>query len=232
MFSRDSVPHSNCKTHVNYDRIRSRLYGKNIVVCQWIMQAIRTVMLITAFIFAMATGHAQTGFFQRLADSAATLTQQKVVYYPRYVVIDYPNGDVAPDRGVCTDVIIRSYRKMGIDLQKEVHEDMRHNFSAYPKNWGLTATNRSIDHRRVPNLMKFFERRQAKLPVTRNAADYQPGDVVCWSLGRGLTHIGLVVNKRSPDGKRHLIVHNIGAGQVLEDCLFSYTIIGHYRYGK
>ncbi len=196
------------------------------------MQAIKTTLIITAFIFAVGISHAQTGFFGRLADSAATLTQQKVIYDPRYVVIDYPNGDVAPDRGVCTDVIIRAYRKMGIDLQKEVHEDMRSHFSAYPKNWGLKTTNRNIDHRRVPNLMKFFERQRSKLPVTGNASDYKPGDIVCWSLDKGLTHIGLVVNKRSPDGKRYLIVHNIGAGQVLEDCLFSYTIIGHYRYGK
>jgi len=196
------------------------------------MQMIKTTLTIITFILSFGTSPAQTGFFQRLGDSAATLTQQKVVYDPQYVTIDYPNGDVAQDRGVCTDVIIRAYRKMGIDLQKEVHEDMRSNFSVYPKNWGLKTTNRNIDHRRVPNLMKFFERRQAKLPVTNNAADYTPGDIVCWNLGRGLTHIGLVANKRSPDGKRYLIVHNIGAGQVLEDCLFSYTIIGHYRYGR
>lgn len=191
----------------------------------------KTIQLLTVLLFAISTSYAQNGFFGRLADSAATLTLQKVTYDPQYVTIAYPNGDVPANRGVCTDVVIRAYRKLGIDLQKEVHEDMRNNFSVYPNNWGLKTTNRNIDHRRVPNLMKYFERQKSKLPVTNNATDYKPGDIVCWSLGRGLTHIGLVVNKKSKDGRRYLIIHNIGAGQVLEDCLFSYTIIGHYRYG-
>src|SRR5690606_26371085 len=104
-----------------------------------------------------------------------------------------------------------------IDLQKEVHDDMKSNFSVYPKIWGLKSTDRNIDHRRVPNLMKYFERNNSKLPISNNAEDYKPGDIVCWSLGGGITHIGIVVNKKSEDQKRNLIVHNIGAGQVLED---------------
>ncbi|MBX3239818.1 MAG: DUF1287 domain-containing protein [Chitinophagaceae bacterium] len=189
------------------------------------------VILVSIFvIFFFRLPRAQTHFFNRLADSALTLTNQRVVYDPRYFVIGYPNGDVPADRGVCTDVVIRAYRKMGIDLQKMVHEDMRGNFSKYPQNWSLKTADRNIDHRRVPNLMKFFERRKAGLPVTGNGSDYKPGDIVCWSLHGGLTHIGLVVNKRSAEGNRYLIVHNIGAGQVLEDCLFRYKIIGHYRY--
>lgn len=173
---------------------------------------------------------AQTDFFERLADSALVLTYQEVRYDPAYYAIDYPNGDVPADRGVCTDVVIRAYRKLGIDLQKEVHEDMRDHFAEYPKNWGLTRTDRNIDHRRVPNLMTYFSRQGSAQDISRSAAAYQPGDIVCWDLGRGLTHIGIVSHRWSADNKRPLIVHNIGSGQVLEDCLFSFTIIGHYRF--
>lgn len=182
------------------------------------------VLLICNFV------HAQSDFFSRLADSTYTLTKQKVSYDPAYFTIKYPNGDVPSNKGVCTDVVIRAYRKMGIDLQRKVHEDMSKNFSLYPKKWGLKTTDKNIDHRRVPNLMKFFERKQAKLSVSLSAADYKPGDIVCWDLGKGVTHIGIVSNKRSADRSRYQIVHNIGAGQVLEDMLFKYTIIGHYRF--
>ena len=175
---------------------------------------------------------AQEGFQSRLADSALVLTEQHVVYDPAYVQLDYPNGDVPPDRGVCTDVVIRAYRKLGIDLQKEVHEDMRSNFQKYPKNWGLPGPDKNIDHRRVPNLMTYFSRHGTVKAKSRNASDYQPGDVVCWNLAGGITHIGIVSNELSEDGKRYQIVHNIGSGQVLEDMLFDFTIIGHYRYPR
>lgn len=165
-----------------------------------------------------------------LSKAAMALTDATVVYDPSYFSIDYPNGDVPTDRGVCTDVVIRAYRKIGIDLQKEVHEDMKAHFSAYPQKWGLKRTDTNIDHRRVPNLMTFFERKGAKKPISTVAADYLPGDVVCWNLGGALTHIGVVVHQKSDDGQRYLIVHNIGSGQVLEDCLFKFKIIGHYRY--
>ena len=173
---------------------------------------------------------AQVQFYEQLADSTFVLTQQKVVYDPAYRAIDYPNGDVPADKGVCTDVVIRAYRKFGVDLQKEVHEDMKSNFSVYPKNWGLSHPDPNIDHRRVPNLMTYFERHGTVLKITDNPNDYVPGDIVCWNLGGGITHIGIVTRKKSSDGKRYMIIHNIGAGQVLEDCLFRYTIIGHYRY--
>lgn len=174
---------------------------------------------------------AQTAAEQKtLSDCALELTRQEVVYDPSYFSIDYPNGDVPSDRGVCTDVIIRAYRKIGIDLQKEVHEDMKANFHAYPKIWGLTTTDTNIDHRRVPNLMTFFRKKGAEKPISNNPKDYLPGDIVCWNLGGGITHIGIVVDKKSRDEKRNLIVHNIGGGQVLADCLFDYRIIGHYRY--
>lgn len=171
-------------------------------------------------------------FFNRLSDAAIFLTTKKVVYDPQYFKIDYPNGDIPSDKGVCTDVVIRAYRTVGIDLQKEVHEDMKKNFNLYPKNWGLKSPDKNIDHRRVPNLMVFFSRFGKTLPISQKSSDYSPGDIVCWDLGDGVTHIGIVVNKKSKDEKRNLIVHNIGAGQVLEDCLFSYKIIGHYRYKK
>lgn len=194
-------------------------------------QPMRTLPTI-AFTFFVSLSLAQTDFFNKLSESAVSLTDQKVIYDPKYYSIKYPNGDIPADRGVCTDVVIRAYRKLGIDLQKEVHEDMKENFSVYPKNWGLKTTDKNIDHRRVPNLMKFFERRDAKLSITDNANDYKPGDVVCWNLGGAITHIGIVVDKKSNDGKRKLIVHNIGGGQVLADCLFEYKIVGHYRYKK
>lgn len=165
-----------------------------------------------------------------LSDVALTLTEQNVVYDPGYFSINYPNGDIPSNKGVCTDVIIRAYRKIGIDLQKEVHEDMISNFNSYPKIWGSKSTDKNIDHRRVPNLMTFFKKKGAEKPITKNAMDYIPGDVVCWNLGGANTHIGIVVNKKSKDGKRYLIVHNIGSRQVLEDCLFNFKIIGHYRY--
>ncbi len=175
---------------------------------------------------------AQDAYFLRLADSALLLTKDRVTYDPSYFSIPYPNGDVPKDKGVCTDVVIRAYRKLGVDLQKEVHEDMRANFEKYPKIWGLKFTDKNIDHRRVPNLMTFFSRKGTLLSKSNKAEDYQPGDIVCWNLGGAITHIGIVSTIKSPDGKRYQIIHNIGAGQVLEDCLFSYTVIGHYRYRK
>ena len=158
------------------------------------------------------------------------LTKQEVTYDPDYFSIDYPNGDIPSDRGVCTDVIIRAYRLIGIDLQKDVYEDMKANFDEYPNIWGLTKPDKNIDHRRVANLMSLFERKGAVKPITKKTEDYSPGDIVCWKLTGGILHIGIVVHKRSDDGLRYLIVHNIGAGQVIEDCLFDFEIIGHYRY--
>ncbi|MBL7904037.1 MAG: DUF1287 domain-containing protein [Bacteroidales bacterium] len=191
------------------------------------------ILNLIVFIWLSAsTVHAQSAFYDKLSTAAIDLTKQQVTYDPSYFRIGYPNGDVPSDKGVCTDVIIRAYRKVGIDLQKEVHEDMKLNFSRYPAIWGLSRPDKNIDHRRVPNLMTFFERHGVTKPMSRNAADYQPGDIVCWNLGGGTTHIGIVVSRRSGDGKRPLIVHNIGAGQVMEDCLFNFTIIGHYRYRK
>lgn len=174
--------------------------------------------------------YGQSDFSTCLADAAVELTSQAVVYDPGYYSITYPNGDVPPDRGVCTDVVIRAYRKIGIDLQKKVHEDMLANFDKYPKLWGLSRPDTNIDHRRVPNLMRFFARHGSAKPVSLMAEDYAPGEIVFWNLGGGVMHVGIVSGKRSADGGRYLIVHNIGGGQVLEDCLFRYEITGHYQY--
>ncbi|GCC50503.1 DUF1287 domain-containing protein [Chryseotalea sanaruensis] len=187
-----------------------------------------TILLVLIVVCA----HAQTVFYKQLADSALVLTKQSVVYDPAYTTIAYPNGDVAAGKGVCTDVVIRAYRKLGIDLQKEVHEDMKANFAKYPKNWGLVKPDKNIDHRRVPNLMTFFTRHGVVKTITNKAGDYQPGDIVCWNLGGAVTHIGIVSGIKSNDRERYLIVHNIGSGQVLEDCLFNFKIIGHFQYKK
>lgn len=172
-------------------------------------------------------------FYQKLSNASVSIIDPDVIYTPSYVAIDYPNGDVPAKTGVCSDVVIRAYRKLGIDLQKEVHEDMKANFSLYPKTWGLKSTDKNIDHRRVPNLETFFSRKGKSLPVTNNANDYQIGDIVTWRLsGDGIPHIGVVTHLKSNDGKRNKIVHNIGSGQVLEDCLFNWKIVGHYRFEK
>ncbi|MCB9169101.1 MAG: DUF1287 domain-containing protein [Flavobacteriales bacterium] len=171
-------------------------------------------------------------FGQRLSNAAIALTAVHVIYDPAYFRIPYPNGDVPPDRGVCTDVVIRAYRQLGIDLQRIVHEDMVAHFQDYPHLWGMTGPDSNIDHRRVPNLMTFFDRHHALLAISSDPTDYRPGDLVCWDLGGGILHIGIVVDRTVPDGTRHLIVHNIGGGQVMEDRLFAFPIIGHYRYGR
>jgi uncharacterized protein len=187
--------------------------------------------LVYAFLilFGPTIGRAQSTP-EKLSDAALELTKHQVEYDPSYFSIAYPLGDVPANKGVCTDVIIRAYRRLGKDLQQEVHEDMKAHFDLYPKNWGLIRTDTNIDHRRVPNLMQFFVRKGTSKSITQNAADYVPGDIVCWNLGGVITHIGIVVSHKSEDGKRNLIVHNIGAGQELADCLFQYKIIGHYRY--
>lgn len=187
-------------------------------------------VVVLFFLFFSVVVSAQDSFYKQLALKAGQLTLVPVVYDPTYYSIAYPGGDIPEGKGVCTDVVIRAYRKLDIDLQKLVHEDMKYNFSLYPKIWGLTKTDPNIDHRRVPNLMKFFERKGTTLKISDKANDYLPGDIVCWRLSGGITHIGIVSAKKSTDNQRFLIVHNIGSGQVFEDCLFSFTIIGHYRY--
>ena len=166
---------------------------------------------------------------KQLLDAAIEQTKYTRSYDPAYSKIAYPNGDVPIETGVCSDVVIRAFRKVGIDLQKEVHEDMARNFSAYPNRWGLKRPDTNIDHRRVPNLMTYFQRKGKAIAITTNAADYKPGDIVAWDLGGGVTHIGLMTDMQGDSG-RYQIVHNIGWGTRVEDRLFEWRIIGHYRY--
>ncbi|SFL27246.1 DUF1287 domain-containing protein [Lysobacter sp. cf310] len=149
-------------------------------------------------------------------------------YDPAYVRLDYPGGDVAADRGVCTDVVIRALRAQGLDLQQAVHEDMRANFARYPQSWGARGTDRSIDHRRVPNLRRWFERQGWQQTVSDRAVDYRPGDLVTWDLGGGTPHIGIVSDRKGWRGNP-LILHNIARGTEEGDLLFAYEITGHYR---
>ena len=153
-----------------------------------------------------------------------------LTYDPSYVSLAYPGGDVPPERGVCSDVVIRALRSgLGIDLQQAVHQDMRAAFAKYPKRWGLTKPDRNIDHRRVPNLETFLTRAGAALPISAEARDYAPGDIVTSLFPDGQTHVVIVTNRSSGDGLRPLIVHNVGAGARVEDRLFNWQITGHFR---
>lgn len=165
-----------------------------------------------------------------IADAAQDRTSANVRYEPAYVRLTYPGGDVPAATGVCTDVVIRTYREaLDFDFQKAVHEDMTANFSAYPKNWGLTRADKNIDHRRVPNLETYLKRQGASLGTSKNKDDFKPGDIVSWRLGRRLPHIGVVSDKTARDGTP-LIVHNIGAGPKQENILFEYPMAGHFRF--
>lgn len=188
-----------------------------------------TKFLILALSLNLFSSSQKEDFGYQLAEAAYELTRHEVVYDPSYFNIDYPMGDVPANKGVCTDLVIRAYRSLGIDLQELVHQDMSANFAIYPKNWNLSKPDPNIDHRRVPNLMCFFNRFAESLPASKQSRDYRPGDIVCWNLGGGILHIGIVSAYFNSDN-RPLIVHNIGAGQELEDMLFDYQIIGHYRY--
>ena len=174
----------------------------------------------------------QQALLEKLSAAAIERTHHAVRYDPKYVRIPYPGGDVPSDTGVCSDEVIRAYRALGIDLQKEVHEDIAANFSAYPnqRRWMLVHPDSNIDHRRVPNLMVFFSRKGTSLPVAMRAEGYEPGELVTWDLGGGVPHIGIVVDRKSASSGRYMVVHNIGAGPKMEDVLFSWKITGHYRY--
>ncbi len=181
---------------------------------------------------ACPVGALADSFGTALARAAEARTEHRVTYDPAYVRIAYPGGDVAADRGVCSDVVIRALRTLDIDLQRLVHEDMRTAFATYPKTWGLTRPDPNIDHRRVPNLETFLRRQGAALKVSRDPKAYRPGDIVTWNLrgARGyLPHIGIVIDRQGASGDP-MIVHNIGFGPRAEDALFDWPITGHFRY--
>jgi uncharacterized protein len=190
----------------------------------------RFTLMVALMLSSVRIADATPDKIDTLIQAALTQTTQRVTYDGSYRRIPYPNGDVSAHIGVCTDVIIRAYRTLGIDLQQRVHEDMRAAFAAYPKLWGLTKPDSNIDHRRVPNLQTYFKREGAALTVRRDASVFQKGDLVTWMLPGNLPHIGIVTDRHSADGKRPLIVHNIGQGPKLEDMLFEYPITGHYRF--
>lgn len=215
-----------------------------LVLCWWKARALLdgtfrriavTVTLATAFLLLAVTtvGYAQSltdSQAQRLVAAAIAQTNSTVSYDGSYRRIDYPGGDVPANIGVCTDVIVRAYRQIGIDLQLMVHEDMRLAFGSYPQLWGLDAPDPNIDHRRVPNLQTLFRRAGAELPISKDGNAYRAGDLVTWRLPGNLPHIGIVTDQRSREGVP-MVVHNIGRGPKVEDVLFTYPITGHYRYG-
>lgn len=174
-------------------------------------------------------GQEPLGKAQNLVHAAREQIGVTLYYDPGYTKLGYPGGDVGPERGVCTDVIVRAFRQLKVDLQVLVHEDMKLHFKEYPRRWGLKAPDTNIDHRRVPNLQKFLERQGAALPATSDPASYAPGDIVTWDLGGGVPHIGLVSNKRTSSGIPYMI-HNIGYGTREDNMLFFYKITGHYRW--
>lgn len=167
---------------------------------------------------------------KQLIEGAVAQSNVTTGYDPSYVKLDYPNGDVDATTGVCSDVVVRAFRKAGIDLQKEVHEDMKLAWAEYPKKWGAQGTDSNIDHRRVLNLNTFFTRQKKSLPISANRNDYLPGDVVAWELSDGVEHIGIMTDHWSVPDEHCLVIHNIGAGARMEDVLFNWKIIGHYRY--
>lgn len=162
---------------------------------------------------------------------AAAVEQSGVTtsYDPAYVKLTYPNGDVPRTTGVCSDVLIRAFRKIGLDLQKAIHEDMVRHFQKYPKAWGLRKPDANIDHRRVLNLMCFFQRKGWEIPISTRQQDNLPGDIVAWRLDNNLPHIGLMIDRVAPLSGNHLICHNIGQGVQVEDVVFTWKIIGHFR---
>ena len=191
---------------------------------------VRSSIRAVAMLFLLVPVAVQAG----MIEAAKTVTDARgqvgvtKSYDPSYRVLGYPGGDVPMETGVCCDVIVRALRKQGLDLQKALHEDMKSNFSRYPQKWGLTKPDSNIDHRRVPNLQTWFKRQGYELPASKEPKDFQPGDVVAWDLGRGITHIGIVSDRASAGGVP-LIIHNIGGGTQEEDILFRFTIIGRYR---
>ena len=189
----------------------------------------RHLLIVALFVSSNAIA---SSFERELVKSAIERTKYRVRYDGAYYPIAYPNGDVPYNIGVCTDVIIRSYRKVGFDLQRLVHEDMDANFNAYPSNkiWGLSKTDKNIDHRRVPNLQVFFSRYGKELPISTKPRDYKAGDLVTWTVTNNLPHMGIVINQKNHKTGNPLIVHNIGNGPEIEDMLFKYKITGHYRY--
>lgn len=229
--SEHSEHHDNLIGHDVDFRSRSsyQTSSAHVTICRLrhICRCVLIALLIAMSPSALADDPAE--WVERLLQSAYDQVGKTVFYDPSYQIIAFPGGDVPLDRGVCTDVIVRAYRGVGIDLQILVNRDMRSAFAAYPKLWSSSRPDPNIDHRRVPNLAVFFSRHGKTLAPSNAAQDYKAGDIVTWRLPDGRPHIGLVSDRQS-DSHRPLIIHNIGAGAQIEDVLFTYSITGHYRY--
>ena len=201
-----------------------------------IVAATAGILTITAVIFSQSTGPASSSIpvpnegAGLIVEGLAVQLDSTRFYDPAYVALGYPGGDVPLHTGVCADVVVRSFRHAGIDMQVEIHRDMKDAFRNYPQLWGLSKPDRNIDHRRVANQMRFFERKEKALEITADSTQYLPGDVVAWMLPGNLYHIGIVSASRSVRSGRPLIVHNIGRGAQTHDCLFTWKVIGHYRW--
>jgi uncharacterized protein YijF (DUF1287 family) len=184
-------------------------------------------LLLVAFAAVAPAQDRRPGAGLDLARAAESQVGVTVTYDPSYVRLAFPGGDIPPDRGVCADVVVRAFRQIGVDLQVQLHEDVKRHFNEYPRLWGLRRPDPNIDHRRVPNLMTYFKRQGKALPIS---APYHPGDVVAWRLSNGLHHIGVISQRRASGNNHNLVVHNIGQGARTEDVLHAFEIIGHYRW--
>jgi uncharacterized protein YijF (DUF1287 family) len=189
-------------------------------------------VLLALLSFTLIGNSIAANYSERLVEAAIERTFHNVIYDGSYRAIEFPFGDVPDNIGVCSDVVIRAYRTLGIDLQRRIHDDMWQRFNEYPsqRKWGLLKPDSNIDHRRVPNLRSFFSKNGVNLPITNNAKDYNAGDIVTWIIPPNLPHIGIVTNLISNDTKHPIIAHNMGKGPQLEDILFKLKITGHYRY--
>lgn len=200
------------------------------IACHWHFQLLVCLALLSTLAIADLVKDVNQTVSGKLVIAARSQVGVTTEYNPAYIALDYPGGDVPKKSGVCTDVIIRAFRAVGTDLQKLVHEDMKANFQKYPQRWGLTRPDKNIDHRRVPNLQTFFERKGGKLKTGTKRSDFLPGDLIVWDLNdRGLLHIGIISDRKSAD-ETPLILHNIGSGAREENVLFDFTILAHYRW--
>ena len=196
---------------------------------QKILYVIKLILLL--LFFTSGNIYAQeSDLIEKMMENCILQTKLTKYYDSSYVKLDYPMGDIDIERGVCTDVIIRAFRAVDIDLQKEIHEDMKANFSQYPNNWGLKKPDSNIDHRRVANIATYMKRNKKELKIPQGEKVYKPGDIVTWKLPNNSDHIGLVSDVLVEGTKRFNICHNIGNGTMLEDILFEFQITGHFRY--
>ncbi len=183
-----------------------------------------------AMLIAMPAAARPTAQAASLIAAARRQVGVTLSYDPAYTALSFPNGDVARAKGVCTDVVVRAYRDaFGIDLQALVNADMKRAFSAYPKRWGLRTTDRSIDHRRVPNLQTFLSRQAAARAIPPSAGGWEPGDIFTSLVGGTLPHIGIISDRVDLSG-RPLVIHNIGRGAREEDALVDHRLTGRYRW--